>query len=91
MRPRSRSAATIFDYIPPARGIGWQWTIGDVAGQGKFPAALLMARLSAEVRYTLASENSARGSRQSIKPRPQNEHVATIGFVTLLIVGHSPP
>lgn len=43
-----------FDYIP-LPGERLAVAIGDVSGKG-VPAALLMARLSAEVRYTLASE-----------------------------------
>jgi serine phosphatase RsbU (regulator of sigma subunit) len=50
-----------FGYLPPvagpadAPGRGWMIAVGDVAGKG-MPAALLMAKLSAEVQLALAAE-----------------------------------
>jgi phosphoserine phosphatase RsbU/P len=66
-RPRL-AGVQFFDYYSPARNVGgdyyyyvplpggrWAVALGDVSGKG-VPAALLMARLSAAARFTLAGE-----------------------------------
>jgi serine phosphatase RsbU (regulator of sigma subunit)/pSer/pThr/pTyr-binding forkhead associated (FHA) protein len=67
-----------FDYYQPARHVGGDYydyvqlpggryavIVGDVAGKG-VPAALLMARLSADVRFSLASEKDPAKAVQQI-------------------------
>ncbi len=57
--PAQSVGGDYFDYLPlPARTDGekvWAITLGDVSGKG-MPAALLMAKLSSEVRMTLLTE-----------------------------------
>jgi sigma-B regulation protein RsbU (phosphoserine phosphatase) len=72
-----------FDYIP-LPGDRLAVTIGDVAGKG-IPAALLMARLSAEVRYTLASEIQLAEAANRLN-RALKRACGDDRFVTLLIV-----
>jgi len=91
-----------YDYVPlPGNRLGI--TIGDVAGKG-VPAALLMARLSAEVRFCLATEASlsaAIGKLNSALKRACEEgrFITFLGVVldlerstiTLVNAGHLPP
>lgn len=72
-----------FDYIPlPGQRLAV--AVGDVAGKG-VPAALLMARLSAEVRYTLASEPRLSEAAARLN-RALRRACGEDRFVTLLVV-----
>src|SRR5207249_3829381 len=52
--PALKVGGDFYDFIPlPRRGLAV--TLGDVAGKG-IPAALLMAKLTADVRYCLVAE-----------------------------------
>ncbi len=72
-----------FDYIP-LPGHRLAVAVGDVAGKG-VPAALLMARLSAEVRYTLASEPRLAEAASRLN-RALKRACGEDRFVTLLVV-----
>ena len=55
-RPAKFVGGDYFDYVPLSDG-SWAIVLGDVAGKG-MSASLLMAKLSSEVRYSLALEKS---------------------------------
>ena len=86
--PANQLGGDYYDYIPlPGGRLGV--VVADVSGKG-IPASLLMARLSADARYCLASEpNARRGGR------PANHVFCTAGwedrFVTLVLAVLDPP
>jgi phosphoserine phosphatase RsbU/P len=105
-----------FDYYSPARHIGGDYydyiplpgdrlavTLGDVSGKG-VPAALLMARLSASVRFSLAAESDAPTAMRRLNNvlTQTGSDVRFVTFaaaiidlntydVTLVNAGHMPP
>jgi serine phosphatase RsbU (regulator of sigma subunit) len=101
-----RAAATVagdyYDYIPLPDG-RLAITIGDVSGKG-MPAALLMARLCSDVRYSLLT-NPTPADVVGALNRQLVEHLRTGRFVTFVLfvldplrnmvsivnAGHAPP
>lgn len=91
-----------YDYVPlPGNRLGI--AIGDVAGKG-VPAALLMARLSAEVRFCLATERSLAAAIAKLNSAlkracEEGRFITFLGLVfdlekltlTLVNAGHLPP
>lgn len=72
-----------FDYVPLPGG-RYAVIVGDVAGKG-VPAALLMARLSADVRFSLASEPDPAKAMQQINDGFV-QHDFSDRFVTMIAV-----
>jgi phosphoserine phosphatase RsbU/P len=103
-----------FDYYQAADGVGGDYfgyiplddgrlmiAVGDVAGKG-IPAALLMARLSAEVRYCLATSPTPADAMCRLNAALPLQETRFITFVlcvldpithelTVVIAGHMPP
>lgn len=91
-----------YDYVP-LPGNRLAIAIGDVAGKG-VPAALLMARLSAEVRFCLATEPSLSAAMSKLNAAlkracEEGRFITFLGMVldlerftvTLVNAGHLPP
>ncbi len=101
--PAHQLGGDYFDYIPLQNGRLLAVTLADVSGKG-VSAALLMARLSAEVRYCLASfptpaEAMARLNGIFCESRWEDRFVTLVSAVldpvrhevTLVNAGHLPP
>ena len=99
--PASHVGGDYFDYIPLHNG-GLAILVGDVAGHG-IPAALLMAKVSAESRFALAKSQAACKSmndlNQAISELNTDKFVTMVfAFLdpenhqlTVVIAGHPPP
>jgi serine phosphatase RsbU (regulator of sigma subunit) len=85
-QPADQIGGDYFDYVPLRDG-RLAIVVADVVGHG-VAAALLMAKLSAEVRYTLYSEPSPAAAVTRL-----NERISALGsqrFVTLIVVVLDP-
>jgi phosphoserine phosphatase RsbU/P len=85
--PADQIGGDYFDYIPLADG-RVAIIVADVVGHG-VAAAMLMAKLSAETRFLLASQPNAATAITKL-----NQHIADLGvekFVTLLCLILDPP
>ncbi|MFO0790046.1 MAG: SpoIIE family protein phosphatase [Pirellulales bacterium] len=100
-RPPQVPGYFFFDYYQAARQVGGDYydyvqlpggrvavIVGDVAGKG-VPAALLMARLSADVRFSLASETDTAKAVQQIN-EAFARHDWSDRFVTMLVAVLNP-
>ncbi len=100
--PARRIGGDYYDFIPLADG-RWAIVLGDVAGKG-VPAALLVAKLSSEVRYSLLTSPDpaaavARLNNQLLAIGLQDRFVTLACLVldpthhalTLVNAGHIPP
>jgi serine phosphatase RsbU (regulator of sigma subunit)/pSer/pThr/pTyr-binding forkhead associated (FHA) protein len=76
-----------YDYVPLPGG-RYAVIVGDVAGKG-VPAALLMARLSADVRFSLASEEDTAKAVEQINEGFSNRDWQD-KFVTMLVAVLNP-
>ena len=72
-----------FDYVPLSDG-AWAIVLGDVAGKG-VSASLLMAKLSSEVRYSLALEKSGSATMARLN-RVFSEHHWGDRFITFIMI-----
>jgi phosphoserine phosphatase RsbU/P len=101
--PALEVSGDYYDFVPLPGG-RLAVAVGDVAGKG-IPAALLMAKLSAETRYCLLAEPHLAAAMSRISALLAEQVARTDGFVTLLVAvldpathaltlasaGHTPP
>lgn len=82
-RPAKYIGGDYFDYVPLSDGT-WAIVLGDVAGKG-ISASLLMAKLSSEVRFSLASEGSGAAAMTRLN-RVFSENHWGDRFITLVMI-----
>jgi serine phosphatase RsbU (regulator of sigma subunit) len=80
-KPALKVGGDFYDFIPlPRRGLAV--TLGDVAGKG-IPAALLMAKLTADVRFCLVAESDPAAAVARLNDLVYPHSSRTDSFVTL--------
>ncbi len=87
-QPALKVGGDFYDFVPlPHRGLAL--TLGDVAGKG-IPAALLMAKLTADVRYCLVAESDAAAALARLNDLVYPHSSRTDSFVTLSLAVLDP-
>jgi serine phosphatase RsbU (regulator of sigma subunit) len=87
-QPALKVGGDFYDFVPlPKRGLAL--TLGDVAGKG-IPAALLMAKLTADVRYCLVAEPDPAAAVARLNDLVYPHSSRTDSFVTLSVAVLEP-